>query len=593
MNKKIVVSNVITLGLCLLFTLFQIAPHFDVSLLAVLIMAAYTGVFAFFVIDGIIVHVKPQYHAVIAAFYEYVPFVTLTAFVIRRAGEYGTDWWYDLVCVLLWVLVTVSVLWCKFQYSEKRVAKQNPVYADLAEKLPPVHKSFGRKAFEEALSWIDALVWAAFFLAILNVFVFQLYEIPSESMVPEMLIKDRVAVFKTTHGAKFPLSDVGLPEMHEYERGEIVVFRNPHYAYDRHYEVKSFLSQILYTVTLGTVNIMQQPGNEQRADPLVKRVTGVPGEQLMMQDGVLYARTAESSEWHVVEEDAGWACWNVAGLPANLKKNVEWIPQTQAEYDQMIQIESLRNNFDYDMAASECRELARKFTAMRNRMNPDLAVSSQKSKNEQMFTTADMYMLSMFNNADSITLKLATRAGGAEWFTAFMTDWISEHETLAAAGDNGFVGGNLYDESMYRLNLMVKQSLGQIIVRNMELNMDGVGNAARQSDALRSGYYETAEKLWWYVSSVHDQRNMPVFPVNAADGSARYIPENNYFLMGDNRFNSLDMRHSYERKLIPFTTFDAYSLNFYTNVEPQYVSKRRILGTPLFRFWPFSRFKTF
>ncbi len=591
MNKKIVVSNVITLGLCALFTVCQITRHLDISLLAPVLMAVYTGVFAWFVIDGIIKAPKPQFAGVIRGFYEYVPFISITCFVIRRAGEFGTPYWYDVICVLLWVLLTVSVQWCKFLYREKRVAKENPGYAEALANLPPKNKSFSFKAFMEALGWIDALVWAAFFLAIVNVFLFQLYEIPSESMVPEMLIKDRVAVGKLTHGAKFPLSEVGLPDLAVYDRGDIVVFRNPHYAYDRHYEVKTFVSQIVYTVTFGSVNIMKSTSGEQRADPLVKRVTGVPGEQLMMQDGILYARTKENPEWSVVEADATWACYNLTALPASIKKNIEWFPLTQDQYSTMVQVEGLRNNFDYAAAASECRILADTFTKLRNRNNPNLALSTGTPV-PAMFSDAELYVLSLFRNIDNVTLKLATRQGGAEWFTAFMTNWIDEHESLAASGEYGFVGGNLYDESMYRLNLMIKQCLGQIIVRNMELNMDGVGNAARQSDALRSGYFEMAEKLNMYVHQIN-QRNMPVFPANAADGSPRYIPENNYFLMGDNRFNSLDMRHSYDETLIPLTAYDPYHVCYESNVDPQYVSNRRILGTPVVRIWPFSRFKSF
>ena len=72
---------------------------------------------------------------------------------------------------------------------------------------------------------------------------------------------------------------------------------------------------------------------------------------------------------------------------------------------------------------------------------------------------------------------------------------------------------------------------------------------------------------------------MPVFPANKADGSASYIPANCYFMMGDNRFNSLDMRHSYDEKLVPLTKMDRYSVTYYSNIAPQVVNKKYILGT--------------
>jgi signal peptidase I len=82
---------------------------------------------------------------------------------------------------------------------------------------------------------------------------------------------------------------------------------------------------------------------------------------------------------------------------------------------------------------------------------------------------------------------------------------------------------------------------------------------------------------------------MPAFPANAADGSPAFIPDDCYFMMGDNRFNSLDMRHSYEERLVPLSAVDPRSVYYYSNMEPQYVSSDKILGTTEFRFWPRGR----
>jgi signal peptidase I len=95
-------------------------------------------------------------------------------------------------------------------------------------------------------------------------------------------------------------------------------------------------------------------------------------------------------------------------------------------------------------------------------------------------------------------------------------------------------------------------------------------------------------KLYFY-SVLNNFRNMPIFPANE-NGKPQYIPENNYFMMGDNRFNSLDMRHSYEEKLIPISNVDSASFFYYSSVDPQYVSNQRILGTPILRFLPLDRF---
>jgi signal peptidase I len=86
-----------------------------------------------------------------------------------------------------------------------------------------------------------------------------------------------------------------------------------------------------------------------------------------------------------------------------------------------------------------------------------------------------------------------------------------------------------------------------------------------------------------------DRRNMPVFPANEHGGSPQYIRENEFFMMGDNRFNSLDMRHSYEDTLAPISLLDPVPVMYYTNMAPQSVPAKNILGTPVFRVWPVTR----
>ena len=82
---------------------------------------------------------------------------------------------------------------------------------------------------------------------------------------------------------------------------------NPRYPENHEVNVKKQLSQFVYMLTFTAVNIDRLPDGSQKNDPLVKRVVGLPGEQLMMVDDVLYARTEGEAGYHAVTEDATWA----------------------------------------------------------------------------------------------------------------------------------------------------------------------------------------------------------------------------------------------------------------------------------------------
>ena len=567
MNKKFSILIYIQLVAAVLFSVFSLSFNADISLLAFPISVIYSAIVVWFTFFKMFKPLDGKKIAVVNKLLQYIPYVFLVAFIIRRAGNEGTYLWYDIITVLLWCVIFVTSLMITHYFHPKCVAK---LTENWNVKSPEPKKLKGiRKVCFEAVDWIDSFVQAVCLVLIVQIFTFQLYLIPSESMVPTFLVKDRVVVSKITSGPKFPLTEVGLPTISKYKRGDIVVLRNPNYSLDRKSEVKSVVSQLIYMLTFMTVNLNTDENGELKADPLVKRIVGVEGEQLVMQDGILYARTKASDEFKPVIQDEEYAAWNLNTLPAKIKQRVQTIPLSQNEYQEMLNFEAERRQFDLNVAQIQAEQLVQKF----NKLAFDSSLAGTFAKPTSLSEFA------LFKDVQNLTRQLMNQSGGAKWFSDFMTSWIPAKNNVR----------DVYSEANYKMNVMTKITLGNLIVRYAELFRTGVSASLWQSDEILKQNMQQAEILNWYIQRLLDSRNMPVYPANDSNGNPQYLPKNCFFMMGDNRFNSLDMRHSYDSKLVPLTDQDDMSVEYHSIMEQKYIPRNRIVGKPFFRFWPLDR----
>ena len=563
--EKYKITTFINLGASVLFSLLLINFSWDISFLAFPIGAAYCAVTVLFSLKMILKTDGKLIYKVIK-FTEYLPYVFFITFILRRAGKNGTPFFYDVITVILWFVIFV----CSFLTSRKLYPKKNALIVK-GWKVPPVERKFKglNKIIFEIIDWIDALVWSIFTVLIFQIFVLQLYEIPSESMVPTFLIKDRVFVSKIDCGPKFPLTDVGLPDFRKYKRGDTIVLRNPHYSLDRKSEVKTVTSQLVYMLSLMTVNLNKDENGEMKADPLVKRITGLPGEQLVMQDGVLYVRTKDSDDFIPSKIDEKFATWNLNAVHPKQRQKVQSFPLSAEDYQKMLDFEDERRQFDLNAASIRAGEIVReisKYTDNNNNLPGD-------------FSTPDLWEYDLFKNVQQIAANIIYKTGGIDWFEKFMTSWI----------ENKNKNRDYYQQSNFTLNVMTKLTFGEMVLRYAQLLDSGVSFSNLNSDEQIKSYFQKAETLNWYIQMLLDERNMPLFPENDSNGNPQYIPENCYFMMGDNRFNSLDLRHSYEQTLKPLCNDDKMSVTYYSMMSPQYINKKYIIGKPVFRFWPLDR----
>jgi signal peptidase I len=128
----------------------------------------------------------------------------------------------------------------------------------------PQAPGLARRAWDQ----IGPLAIAVIIALGIRAMIIESYYVPSESMLPTLLIGDHVFVNKFVFGAHVPFTGWTLPALRDPERGEIVVFalgrRGP-----------------------GRICPLDECP-DYPAEGFVKRIVGLPGDRVEYRDGVLY-----------------------------------------------------------------------------------------------------------------------------------------------------------------------------------------------------------------------------------------------------------------------------------------------------------------
>ncbi len=106
--------------------------------------------------------------------------------------------------------------------------------------------------------YAESIGWAIAIALVIRIFLFEPFKIPTGSMIPTLQIEDHIFVAKSAYGIKLPLSDGYLVRWSDPERGDVVVFPFP---------IK---------------------GHEDYGKDFIKRVIGLPGDQVELKDNILY-----------------------------------------------------------------------------------------------------------------------------------------------------------------------------------------------------------------------------------------------------------------------------------------------------------------
>ena len=127
----------------------------------------------------------------------------------------------------------------------------------------PRHRSRASRLLTEYVGLAVVAVLLAF---LIRTFVGLAYYIPSESMYPTLKINDRVVVSRVSY------------RLHDPRRGDIMVFDNPTVETVEPGMPVRFLRSVLEVVGIHQSNDKN----------LIKRVVGLPGEELSIHDGRVF-----------------------------------------------------------------------------------------------------------------------------------------------------------------------------------------------------------------------------------------------------------------------------------------------------------------
>jgi len=152
-----------------------------------------------------------------------------------------------------------------------------------------------RQAKNPVLDWIEAFLWAAGMVLLINQYLIQAYRIPSGSMIDTLNIGDHVFVNKIVYGPELLPGLLKLPSPVKPKKNDIIIFENP--SYISRGPVFDITQRIIYMLTLSLVDIDRDDSGEPRVHFLIKRAIGSGGDRFIMENGEMMIRFAGEERW--------------------------------------------------------------------------------------------------------------------------------------------------------------------------------------------------------------------------------------------------------------------------------------------------------
>lgn len=152
-----------------------------------------------------------------------------------------------------------------------------------------------QKAKHPVVDWIEAFLWAAVVVLLINQYLIQAYRIPSGSMKETLQLQDRIFVNKLIYGPELIPGTLKISGFQTPERNEVIIFESPTYISKG--PLFDTFQRLIYMLTFSLVDIDSDKQGNPKPHFLIKRAVGMEGDRLRFEKGELYFRPAGFSEW--------------------------------------------------------------------------------------------------------------------------------------------------------------------------------------------------------------------------------------------------------------------------------------------------------
>lgn len=512
-------------------------------------------------------------------------------------------------------------------YSQKDFEYELKMKKDKAFKKKEVSRLKKERNFFQNLwyDWIDIILQAVLIVMLINQFLFQMYVIPSESMVPTFLKGDMVVVDKFIYGSQIPLTKWKIPSPFSPKSGDVVVYLNPE-TYDKNSDVyfKNVFARIfqpfLYRLSFTKIDIDKKENGDPKERFIVKRMIAGNGEKICILNNEVYKKK-ENQKWekmsvtakeygHVdlyYEDNAGMDAQKMTKeIRAILNEaNDCFLKKMENESDLInklrdeknVLLSRLRNEGDLSALKNNLfkflSENKSHFEQLKNSVIIPFFINSEKTYYQ--LTAADY-------NENEVKLKY-----GLENY-----DFIAVYRTLANVyeelknvdriQDSAIKDDILHsdDESPYTsymksLNVVYKTEV--LTLLNAFLKTGRVDIQAATEDNINmlkylsiyiDGFEMVSRSTSWDTPEFYSFFELSQFPDYPTDN---FLDNGEYFLLGDNRYNSLDCRFGEAQNTFYLDPDDNgfFAKKVKLSWDAHTINKNFVLGKARLTYFPFNR----